>query len=103
MLYPCLGLISGTVRSGLSGLLCAAGLFVSSAANAQDDFEAQKKRLVAAIEAAGCVVNESNQGQILAQSGLTPDQGSVVVNQLMDEGAAEPAGENLRLTAGGCR
>lgn len=103
MSLPSLGLNSGTVRSGLSALLCAAGLFVSSAAYAQDDFEAQKKRLVAAIEAAGCVVNETNQGQILAQSGLTPDQGSVIVNQLMDEGEAEPAGNNLRLKAGGCR
>ena len=100
MSYPYPGFNAGAV---LSGLLCAAGLFVAGAANAQDDYEEQKKRLVAAIEAAGCVVNETNQGQILTQSGLTPDQGSVIVNQLMDEGEAEPAGDNLRLTAGACR
>lgn len=97
------GLNAGVVRSCLSGLLCAAGLLVASVAHAQDDFEEQKKRLIVAIESAGCVVNESNQAQILTQSGLTQDQGSVIVNYLMDEGEAEPAGDNMRLKVGGCR
>lgn len=93
----------GLVCTGLRLSLCAGILFAATAATAQTEYDEQKKRLVAAIEAAGCVVDQSNQALILEVAGLTPDQGGAIVDQLMDDGEAEPAGDNLRLRAGSCR
>ena len=85
------------------GLICAAIFFAATAAMAQTGFGDQKERLVTAIEAAGCVVNELNQAAILVEAGLTPAQGSVIVKQMMDVGEAVPFGDDLRLKTAGCQ
>jgi len=87
----------------IRGTICAAILFPATGAIAQNSFNDQKQRLVTAIEAAGCIVNELNQAAILVEAGLTPEQGSVIVNQMMDVGEAVPFGDDLRLTTAGCQ
>lgn len=69
---------------------------------ADTDFESQKQRLVAAIEAAGCIVHENNHAAILIAANLTPDQGRAIVTQMMDRGEAEPLDDDLRLKTSGC-
>lgn len=92
----------GSVLICLRGTICAGTYFAASAAMAQTSSSDQKERLVAAIEAAGCIVNELNQATILVAADLSPDQGSVIVNQMMDVGEAEPFGDDLRLRTAGC-
>ncbi|MEX0969669.1 MAG: hypothetical protein WD046_04385 [Paracoccaceae bacterium] len=87
----------------LRGTICAAILFATNAAMAQTSFSDQKVRLVAAIEAAGCIVNELNQAGILVEVGLTPEQGGVIVKQMMDVGEAVPFGDDLRLNTAECQ
>lgn len=86
-----------------SGTTCAAICLAAPAAMAQADLSAQKNRLIAAIEAAGCIVNERNQAAILVEADLTPEQGGIIVNQMMDIGEAEPFGDDLRLKTGDCQ
>lgn len=69
---------------------------------ADTDFESQKQRLVAAIEAAGCIVHENNHAAILLAANLTPDQGRAIVTQMMDRGEAVPLDDDLRLKTSGC-
>ncbi len=85
------------------GSIRAAVLFAATAATAQTSLSDQKERLVAAIEAAGCIVNELNQAAILVEAGLTPEQGGVIVNQMMDISEAVPFGDDLRLNTAGCQ
>lgn len=87
----------------LSAALCCGVCLSSSAAIAQTSFEDQRDRLVAAIEAAGCVVHEGNHESILQEARLTPEEGSLVVTVLMDTGQAEPLGDDPRLTTANCR
>lgn len=94
--------ISGSILTCLRGTICVATLCAASAAMAQTSSSDQKERLVAAIEAAGCIVNELNHAAILAAANLSPEQGSVIVNQMMDVGEAEPFGNDLRLKTAGC-
>lgn len=89
--------------AALRVLACAALCAAASAAQAQADFAQQKTRLVAAIEAAGCIVNDKNEAAILRASGLTAAQGSVVVSALMQTGEAVPFGDDLRLNTGACK
>lgn len=93
----------GPVLIGLRGTICATILFAATAATAQTGINTQKVRLVAAIEAAGCIVNERNHAAILVEAGLTPDQGSIIVSQMMSVGEAEPFGDDLRLKTGRCQ
>ena len=95
--------VPGSVLICLRGPICATIFFAATAAMAQTGFGDQKERLVKAIEAAGCVVNELNQAAILAEAGLTPAQGSVIVSQMMDVGEAVPFGDDLRLRTAGCQ
>ena len=69
---------------------------------ADTDFESQKQRLVAAIEAAGCIVHENNHAAILLAANLTPEQGRAIVTQMMDRGEAVPLDDDLRLKTSGC-
>ena len=69
---------------------------------ADTDFESQKKRLVAAIEAAGCIVHENNHAAILLAANLTPEQGRAIVTQMMDRGEAVPLDDDLQLKTSGC-
>lgn len=87
------------VRVLASAAVCAA----ASAAQAQADFTDQRNRLVAAIEAAGCFVNDRNEAAILRAAGLTAAQGSAVVSYLMQTGEAVPFGDDLRLKTGACK
>lgn len=80
-----------------------ATLFLSAqGVMADTDFESQKQRLVAAIEAAGCIVHENNHAAILQAANLTPEQGRAIVTQMMDRGEAEPLDDDLRLKTSGC-
>jgi len=92
------GTILARTRVVLFGAIC----LLAPAAAAQGDFADQKDRLVAAIEAAGCVVHDGNEAAILRAARLTAAQGSVVVSFLMQTGEAEPFGDNLRLRTGAC-
>lgn len=89
--------------TALSASLCSGLCILSSAATAQTSFEDEKARLIAAIEAAGCVVHEGNHETILREATMTPEQGRLVVTFLMDTGQAEPLDDDLRLTTGNCR
>lgn len=89
-------------RAGLSGVILALSCLVGSGAAANTDFIAQKQRLVAAIEAAGCIVHEENHADILIAANLTPEQGRVIVTDMMGRGEAEPLGDDLRLKTSGC-
>lgn len=80
-----------------------ATLFLSAQGLMADtDFESQKQRLVAAVEAAGCIVHENNHAAILLAANLTPDQGCAIVTQMMDRGEAVPLDDDLRLKTSGC-
>jgi hypothetical protein len=92
-----------TSHVGLRAALCGAIWLLAPAAGAQADFADQKDRLVAAIEAAGCIVHDGNEAAILRAAKLTPVQGSVVVSFLMQTGEAEPFGDDLRLKTGACK
>ncbi len=94
---------SRETQRGLRIMVCAALGLAGSAAMAQTTFADQKDRLVAAIEAAGCIVHEGNHEAILVEADLTPDQGSVIVMQMMEVGEAVPQGDDLRLRTGECK
>ena len=80
-----------------------ATLFLSAQGLMADtDFESQKQRLVAAIEAAGCIVHENNHAAILLAANLTPEQGRAIVTQMMDRGEAVPLDDDLQLKTSGC-
>ncbi|GKY87799.1 hypothetical protein [Sinisalibacter aestuarii] len=55
-----------------------------------------------AVEAAGCVVHEANNQAILAQLGMTPAEGTLIVTLLMSDGRAVPQDDDLRITTGTC-
>ncbi|MGI1660962.1 hypothetical protein ACRDNQ_01875 [Palleronia sp. KMU-117] len=96
------GRLGDAGQTALSAALCAGLCLLSSAAVAQTSFEDERERLIAAIEAAGCIVHEGNHEAILREARMTPAQGSLVVTFLMDTGQAEPLGDDLRLTTGNC-
>ena len=58
--------------------------------------------LIAAIEQAGCVVSEANEQAILTKAGLSEQEGSAIVMQLMSQGRAVPQDDDLRLVTGKC-
>ena len=82
---------------GLRVLVCAAVCAQAPAALAQADFTDQRNWLVAAIEAAGCIVHDGTEAAILRAASLTAAQGSVVVSYLMQTGEVVPFGDGLRL------
>jgi hypothetical protein len=67
--------------------------------------QAEIDALVAAIAAAGCVVNEANQAQVLQASGLTEEVASGVVQRLSQKGLAVTikGSHAIRLKTGGCK
>jgi len=79
-------------------------LFVAQAATAQveDVTDERVAILVAAIESVGCVVNEANEGSVLAAAGMTEAEAGAIVILLMTTGRAEPFGDDLKLTTGNC-
>lgn len=76
-------------------------LFVAQPLAAQDS--PGTETLIAAIEAAGCLVHEGNQASVLAASGLTEDEAGAIVMMMMTDGRAVPDGDNLRLVTGDCQ
>ncbi len=80
----------------LAAALVAAGLPVL-AQSAE-----QKSAMVAAIAAAGCRVNASNNAAVLSAAGLSEDQAAAVVQSLLDTGEAAVEGGDLVLKTGGC-
>ncbi|MGB5556801.1 MAG: hypothetical protein WBN04_02200 [Paracoccaceae bacterium] len=71
---------------------------ISPAAPAND-----KERLVAAIEANGCVLNADNSERILIELGIGQEQLAEIGGELMQEGRVQvvPPAE-FRLTSGAC-
>jgi hypothetical protein len=80
-----------------------AGLLWAAAAAAQGTPPAAHvAALIAAIEAAGCEVNEANNRDILRAAGLSEDEGAAVVMLLTEDGRAATAEGALRLKTGVC-
>lgn len=67
---------------------------------AQTDTE--RSRLIAAIEAAGCIGTEANGEALLAAAGLTEDVAEPIAMQLIAEGALVEEADTLRLTINSC-
>lgn len=88
--------------TGRRGVILALSCLSGPVAAADTYYNAQKQRLVAAIEAAGCIVHEENHADILIAANLTPEQGSIIVADMMGRGEAEPLGDDLRLKTSGC-
>lgn len=62
-----------------------------------------KERLVAAIEANGCVIDINTIGPIMAQASINQDQLASLTLELESEGALAPDGEEqVRLTSANC-
>ncbi|WP_127900213.1 hypothetical protein [Solirhodobacter olei] len=91
----------------INAALLAAGLaLVASHALAEGGPRpAEIDALVAAIVAAGCVVNDANQAAVLRASGLSTDVAAGVLQRLSGKGLVETvAGSHaLRLKTGGCK
>ncbi len=87
----------------LTAALFAAGLTLAAAqARAEGGPRPEEiAAFLAAVTAAGCVVNDSNEAKVVAAAHLTMDQASGVVQRLQDEGRmiAGP-GQELRLKEG---
>jgi len=63
---------------------------------------AQVDAMAAAIARAGCVVSAGNQGTVLKDAGLTEAEGAAVLDVLVRDGKASPAGADaVRLE--GCK
>lgn len=64
--------------------------------------QAQLDAMAAAMARAGCVVTARNQGAVLKDAGLTEAEGAAVLDVLVRNGKAAPAGANaVRLE--GCK
>lgn len=60
-------------------------------------------RLVAAIEAEGCVLNSSNSGAVLLRANLTRDELAPLILQLQGQGQVEASGDaSIRLLSQNC-
>ncbi|OIQ69445.1 hypothetical protein GALL_489540 [mine drainage metagenome] len=87
----------------LAALILALGLTAPAFAEGGPT-NAQVAAMVAAIAAAGCVVNDSNQKAVLAAAKLTPDEGAGVVVRLIDAKILTPEpGDVLRMAGGTCK
>ncbi len=63
---------------------------------------AEKQAMVAAIAAAGCRVNATNNAAVLGSAGVSEDAAAAVVQSLLDSGEAVVEGGDLVLKTGGC-
>lgn len=59
-------------------------------------------QFLAVVEAAGCVIDEANNLDILRQLSMTEDEGGRIVMILMTDGRAVPQDDDLRITTGPC-
>lgn len=84
-----------------AGVALAAGQTLAEGGPQQAEIDV----LVAAIAAAGCIVNEANRAAVLKASGLTADVAVGIVQRLSEQGlAVEAEGSHaLRLKTGGCK
>ncbi len=78
-------------------------LFCILATTAHAQETAQEHRLIAAIEAAGCVVTEANEAAILAAAQLDENVAMAIVKLWMSDGRAIPQDDDLRLVTGACK
>ena len=83
----------------LALLLALAGPAMAEGGPSEDSIA----RLVQAIAAAGCTVDETNQAAVLAAAKMDETEAGVIVGQLVDEGRAVFEGAGLRLTTEGCK
>ena len=60
-------------------------------------------RLIAAIEAEGCILDTNNSGAVLLRANLTRDELAPLMSQLAGEGRVEASGESsIRLLSDNC-
>ena len=59
-------------------------------------------RLVQAIQVAGCVVTEVNQGTVLKEAEMDETEAGVIVSMLIDDGKAVFVDNGLHLKTGTC-
>jgi hypothetical protein len=83
-------------------MIAIATMVAAVAAPAVAQNTADKDAMIAAIAAAGCRVDGSNNSAILASAKLSEDAAAVVVQSLLDSGQAKLDGGVLVLTTGGC-
>ena len=83
----------------LALLLALAGPAMAEGGPSEDSIA----RLVQAIAAAGCTVDETNQAAVLAAAKMDETEAGVIVGQLVDESRAVFEGAGLRLTTEGCK
>lgn len=82
----------------------AVALLIAPAARAQQADPADIAAMVAAIEAAGCVVTLENGETVQEASGLGEEQVVAVIAALYGQGAIDLTEDgSVRLTTGGCQ
>ncbi len=80
----------------------AIAIFVLVAVPALAQSAADQQRLIAAIEANGCVITEKNNRAILRAAGMNEAEGREAVFALFGAGKLKPQGDDMKLVTGKC-
>jgi hypothetical protein len=86
----------------MRGIAALAACSVLAALPAQAQNAERIAEFLSAVEAAGCVIDETNNQAILQRLSMTEDEGTRIVMVLMSDGRAVPQDDDLRITTGTC-